>query len=109
MRFESASFRFTDVEKSLFALFATGCGGLVDTPCSMRWILWTRVGSSSEARLGAIVVATGDGIFRTQTTAGTVGAGWWLDYGARLTLSVNLDTHGMHPRERAQEGFGASS
>jgi hypothetical protein len=36
VRFESASFLFTDVEKSLLAM---GCGGLVDTPCSMRWIL----------------------------------------------------------------------
>jgi hypothetical protein len=40
VRFESASFRFTEVEKSLLLLFGTGCGGLVDTPCSMRWILW---------------------------------------------------------------------
>jgi hypothetical protein len=49
-----------------------------------------------------MVVATGDGIFRKQTTVGTVGVGLWLDYGVRLTLSVNLDTHDMHPRERAQ-------
>ena len=28
-----------------------------------------------------------------QTTVGTVGAGWWLDYGARLTLSVEPGTH----------------
>jgi hypothetical protein len=38
-----------------------------------------------------------------QTTVGTVGAGWWLDYGARLTLSVNLDTHDMSLRARARE------
>jgi hypothetical protein len=36
--------RFTDVEKSLllawWVLWASG-GGLVETPCSMRWILLT--------------------------------------------------------------------
>jgi hypothetical protein len=32
--------RFTEVEKSLLAASAWCCGGgLVDTPCSMRWIL----------------------------------------------------------------------
>jgi hypothetical protein len=36
-------------------------------------------------------------------TVGTVGVGWWLDYGARLTLSVELSgIHGLQP-ESARE------
>jgi hypothetical protein len=39
-----------------------------------------------------------DGMFRMQTTVGTVGVGWWLDYGARLTLSVDLQIHDSQPK-----------
>lgn len=41
VRFESASLRFTEVEKSVPAVVVVtlrGCGGLFR--CSMRWILW---------------------------------------------------------------------
>ena len=51
VRLESASFFLTEPEKSLLA---GRCCGLAPSACSMRWILWTRLGSSSGGRFVAI-------------------------------------------------------